>query len=81
MVIAHLLKPCGWQPPALRQFFLDCNEIADLCDNAERVFSNEPTALQLKAPTKIFDDQHGQLKDLMRIFDEHGAPSFVEDNA
>ncbi|KAF4346502.1 hypothetical protein G4B88_001111 [Cannabis sativa] len=29
-VIAHLLKPRGWKPPVRRQFFLDCNEIADL---------------------------------------------------
>ncbi|GKA29805.1 serine/threonine-protein phosphatase BSL3 [Tanacetum coccineum] len=35
-VIAHLLKPRGWKPPVRRQFFLDCNEIADLCDSSER---------------------------------------------
>ncbi|WZY97240.1 hypothetical protein YC2023_069569 [Brassica napus] len=60
LVIAHLLKPS-----VRRQFFLDCNEIADLCDSAERIFSSEPTVLQLRAPIKIFGD-------LMRLFDEHG---------
>ncbi|CAN7097911.1 unnamed protein product [Brassica rapa subsp. narinosa] len=59
-VIAHLLKPS-----VRRQFFLDCNEIADICDNAERIFSSEPTVLQLRAPIKIFGD-------LMRLFDEYG---------
>ncbi|KAG5531180.1 hypothetical protein RHGRI_025966 [Rhododendron griersonianum] len=64
-VIAHLLKPRGWNPPVRRQFFLDCNEIADLCDSAERLFSSEPSVLQLKAPIKIFGDLHGQFGDLM----------------
>ncbi|KAL3625234.1 hypothetical protein CASFOL_030688 [Castilleja foliolosa] len=73
-VLAHLLKPCGWKPPVRRQIFLDCNEIADLCDSAERI-------LQLKAPIKIFGDLHGQFGDLMRLFDEYGSPSTAEDIA
>nr|GME03148.1 serine/threonine-protein phosphatase BSL3 [Ipomoea batatas] len=80
-VIAHLLKPRGWKPPVRRQFFLDCNEIADLCDNAERIFSSEPSVLQLKAPIKIFGDLHGQFGDLMRLFDEYGSPSTAGDIA
>ncbi|CAA0824339.1 Serine/threonine-protein phosphatase BSL2, partial [Striga hermonthica] len=78
-VIAHLLKPRGWKPPVRRQFFLDCNEIADLCDSAERIFASEPSVLQLKAPIKIFGDLHGQFGDLMRLFDEYGAPSTAGD--
>ncbi|PRQ19691.1 putative protein-serine/threonine phosphatase [Rosa chinensis] len=74
-VIAHLLKPQGWKPPVRRQFFLDCNEIADLCDSAERIFSSEPSVLQLRAPIKIFGDLHRQFDDLMRLFDEYGSPS------
>ncbi|TYG67546.1 hypothetical protein ES288_D05G084500v1 [Gossypium darwinii] len=80
-VIAHLLKPRGWKPPVCRQFFLDCNEIADLCESAERIFAVEPTVLQLKAPIKIFGDLHGQFGDLMRLFDEYGAPSTAGDIA
>ncbi|KAJ3674520.1 hypothetical protein LUZ60_005136 [Juncus effusus] len=80
-VIAHLLKPRGWKPPVRRQFFLDCNEIADLCDSAEHIFSSEPSVLQLKAPVKIFGDLHGQFGDLMRLFDEYGAPSTAGDIA
>ncbi|KAJ6846857.1 serine/threonine-protein phosphatase BSL3-like isoform X3 [Iris pallida] len=80
-VIAHLLKPRGWKPPVHRQFFLDCNEIADLCDSAERIFSIEPSVLQIKAPVKIFGDLHGQFSDLMRLFDEYGAPSTAGDIA
>ncbi|KAK8479091.1 hypothetical protein V6N11_074285 [Hibiscus sabdariffa] len=80
-VIAHLLKPRGWKPPVRRQFFLDCNEIADLCENAEKIFMVEPTVLQLKAPIKIFGDLHGQFGDLMRLFDEYGSPSTAGDIA
>ncbi|XP_072951204.1 serine/threonine-protein phosphatase BSL2 homolog isoform X1 [Typha angustifolia] len=80
-VMAHLLKPRGWKPPVRRQFFLDCNEIADLCDSAERIFSSEPSVLQIKAPVKIFGDLHGQFGDLMRLFDEYGAPSTAGDIA
>ncbi|KAG4145151.1 hypothetical protein ERO13_D05G080600v2 [Gossypium hirsutum] len=80
-VIAHLLKPRGWKPPVCRQFFLDCNEIADLCESAERIFAVEPTVLQLKAPIKTFGDLHGQFGDLMRLFDEYGAPSTAGDIA
>ncbi|EPS58158.1 serine/threonine-protein phosphatase, partial [Genlisea aurea] len=80
-VIDRLLKPRGWKPPVPRQFFLDCNEIADLCDNAERIFSGEPTVLQLRAPIKIFGDLHGQFGDLMRLFDEYGSPSTAGDIA
>ncbi|CAN0918093.1 Serine/threonine-protein phosphatase BSL3 [Linum grandiflorum] len=80
-VIAHLLKPRGWKPPVRRHFFLDCNEIADLCDSAERIFSSEPSVLQLRAPIKIFGDLHGQFGDLMRLFDEYGSPSTAGDIA
>ncbi|XP_039130334.1 serine/threonine-protein phosphatase BSL3-like isoform X2 [Dioscorea cayenensis subsp. rotundata] len=80
-VIALLLKPRGWKPPVRRQFFLDCNEIADLCDSAERIFSSEPSVLQINAPVKIFGDLHGQFGDLMRLFDEYGAPSTAGDIA
>nr|XP_043631472.1 serine/threonine-protein phosphatase BSL3-like isoform X2 [Erigeron canadensis] len=80
-VITHLLKPRGWKPPVRRQFFLDCNEIADLCDCSERIFSSEPSVLQLRAPIKIFGDLHGQFGDLMRLFDEYGSPSTAGDIA
>jgi hypothetical protein len=43
-----------------RQFFLNCNEIADLCDSAERIFSSKPSVVQLKAPIDTFGDLHGQ---------------------
>lgn len=78
-VIAHLLKPRGWKPPVRRQFFLDCSEIAKLCDSSEMIFARELSVLELKAPVKIFGDLHGQFGDLMRLFDEYGSPSTAGD--
>ncbi|XP_073395969.1 serine/threonine-protein phosphatase BSL3 [Physcomitrium patens] len=78
-VLAYLLKPRGWKPPVKRQFFMDCNEIAELCETAERLFSQEPSVLQIRAPVKIFGDLHGQFGDLMRLFDEYGSPSTAGD--
>ncbi|BFI43553.1 protein phosphatase [Marchantia polymorpha subsp. ruderalis] len=78
-VLSHLLKPRGWKPPVKRQFFMEYNEIAELCDTAERWFAREPSVLQIKAPVKIFGDLHGQFGDLMRLFDEYGSPSTAGD--
>ncbi|KAL9659426.1 hypothetical protein QQ045_024232 [Rhodiola kirilowii] len=80
-VLSCLLRPRGWKPPVRRQFFLDCNEIADLCDSAEKIFASEPSVLQVNAPVKIFGDLHGQFGDLMRLFDEYGSPSTAGDIA
>jgi protein phosphatase len=74
-----LLKPRGWKPPVKREFFLDCNEIAELCDASERLFARESSVLQIRAPVKIFGDLHGQFGDLMRLFDEYGSPSTAGD--
>jgi hypothetical protein len=60
---------------------LDYNEVIELCENAERIFAQESSVLQLRAPVKIFGDLHGQFGDLMRLFDEYGAPSTAGDIA
>ncbi|KAJ7513888.1 hypothetical protein O6H91_23G018500 [Diphasiastrum complanatum] len=78
-VLSYLLKPRGWKPPVRRQFFLDFNEISELCDSVERLFAHESSVLRIKAPVKIFGDLHGQFGDLMRLFDEYGFPSTAGD--
>ncbi|XP_076898664.1 serine/threonine-protein phosphatase BSL1-like [Bidens hawaiensis] len=78
-VIATLLKPRNWSPPADRRFFLDAYEVGELCYAAEQIFSQEPTVLDLKVPIKVFGDLHGQFTDLMRLFDEYGFPSSAGD--
>eukprot|EP00249_Psilotum_nudum_P023104 c28750_g1_i1 orf=412-3258(+) len=78
-IISYLLKPRGWKPPLRRQFFMDANDVAELCDSVEQIFAREPNVLRLKAPVKIFGDLHGQFGDLMRLFDEYGSPSTAGD--
>ncbi|MCO5550471.1 hypothetical protein L7F22_003958 [Adiantum nelumboides] len=78
-IISQLLLPRCWKPPTRRQFFLDGNDVAELCDTVEQIFQREPTVLKLTAPVKIFGDLHGQFGDLMRLFDEYGYPSTAGD--
>ncbi|CAL5230077.1 g13534 [Coccomyxa viridis] len=78
-VLRELLIPRQWKPSEDRSFFLDAEQVNTLCDQAERVFLEEPTVLRLRAPVKIFGDLHGQFLDLMRLFDEYGAPSTAGD--
>nr|GEY25484.1 ribonuclease H-like domain-containing protein [Tanacetum cinerariifolium] len=75
IVLATLLKPQNWIPPADRRFFLDAYEVGKLCYATEQIFISETTGLQLKAPIKVFGDLHGQFTELMRLFDEYGFPS------
>lgn len=65
----------------MRRQFLDCNEIADLCDTAKRIFSSEPSFMQPKAPVMISDDLRRQFGYLMRLFDEYGDPATAGDIA
>jgi diadenosine tetraphosphatase ApaH/serine/threonine PP2A family protein phosphatase len=79
-VINELLRPRQWRPnPEDRRFMLGAEEIVDLCEAAERLFADEPSVLELRAPVKIFGDLHGQFGDLMRLFEEYGAPNTAGD--
>lgn len=75
----RLLQPRAWRPPEEREFPYSYEHIAALCDKVEDVFRHEPSVLRLKAPVKIFGDLHGQFGDLMRLFEEYGAPSTAGD--
>lgn len=65
-------------PPPWRRH-TQAEEIVELCDNAERLFKQEKSVLELKAPIKIFGDLHGQFGDLMRLFEEYGSPNTAGD--
>ncbi|GMH40175.1 hypothetical protein BSKO_08079 [Bryopsis sp. KO-2023] len=78
-VIDALLKPRQWTPPQDRRFFLSAEEISELCEDAEKIFKDETTVLELSAPIKLFGDLHGQFGDLMRLFDEYGTPNIGGD--
>ncbi|KAK9868860.1 hypothetical protein WJX84_000767 [Apatococcus fuscideae] len=79
VVLRELLAPRQWKAPDDRRFFLDHEQISDLCDAAEAIFKDEPSVLRLKAPIKLFGDLHGQFGDLMRLFEEYGMPSTAGD--
>lgn len=75
----RLLQPRTWRPSEDREFVYTFEQISALCDKAEEVFRAEPSVLRLQAPVKIFGDLHGQFGDLMRLFEEYGAPSKAGD--
>ena len=47
-VLRELLLPRQWKPPEDRSFFLDAEQVNSLCDQAERMFMEEPTVLRLR---------------------------------
>lgn len=76
----QLLNPRDWRESEdTREFPYSFEQIAMLCDAAEKIFKVEETVLTLQAPVKIFGDLHGQFGDLMRLFDEYGTPSTAGD--
>ncbi|KAK9811526.1 hypothetical protein WJX72_005322 [[Myrmecia] bisecta] len=79
LVLRELLVPRHWKPSEDRKFFLDAEQINDLCEAVERIFREEPSVLRLRAPVKLFGDLHGQFGDLMRLFEEYGTPSTAGD--
>jgi hypothetical protein len=46
-VLNELLKPRTWKAGDDRRFLLNADEIGELCDNAEKIFRDEPTVLQV----------------------------------
>ncbi|DBB07366.1 hypothetical protein WJX82_002389 [Trebouxia sp. C0006] len=79
IVLREFLNPRGWKPSEDSKFFLDAEQINQLCDVAEQILQAEPSVLRLKAPIKLFGDLHGQFGDLMRLFEEYGTPSTAGD--
>lgn len=54
---------------------LPVDTIYALLEEVEKIISDEPMLLKLRAPLKIFGDLHGQLGDLNRLFETFGAPT------
>jgi serine/threonine-protein phosphatase PP1 catalytic subunit len=54
--------------------FLSKNEHLWLCKEARRVFKDQPVFLELFPPLTIVGDIHGQLPDLLHIFDPPRTP-------
>lgn len=52
-VLRELLIPRQWKPSEDRSFFLDAEQVNTLCDQAERVFLEEPTVLRLRGESPL----------------------------
>ncbi len=48
LVLRELLAPRQWKAPEDRRFFLDHEQISELCEAAEAIFKDEPSVLHLK---------------------------------
>ena len=49
--------------------------MARLSKEAQRIVQLQPMVVRAPSPTKVFGDIHGQLRDLLLLFREHGFPS------
>lgn len=61
IVLREFLNPRGWKPSEDTKFFLDAEQINQLCDVAEQIFQAEPSVLRLKG-TDVSCHQ-GSIKD------------------
>lgn len=50
------------------------DELQGICQNAKRIFLDQPVLLELNAPIRIVGDVHGQYNDLLRLFEFGGLP-------
>ena len=51
-----------------------CQDARAICRTVQPIFENEPSLLELPPPIKICGDIHGQLLDLLRVFELGGLP-------
>lgn len=51
------------------------NTLKVLCEDCQRVVSQQPMMVEVPTPSKIFGDIHGQFRDLLLMFREFGFPS------
>ena len=51
IVLREFLNPRGWKPSEDTKFFLDAEQINQLCDVAEQILQGEPSVLRLRGNT------------------------------
>lgn len=52
-------------------------EITHLCQKSIEVLKNEPNIVEVPAPVTVCGDIHGQLEDLLELFNTVGEPPFA----
>ena len=70
-IISQLLMPSS-DPKKMNK--IPDSFLLALCEEVKFAFMKQPMLLELNAPVKIIGDIHGQLKDLIRHFDQEGYP-------
>lgn len=50
------------------------SDLEPLFEELQSLLATEPTVLEVRTPTRIFGDIHGQLNDLLRLFKAYGRP-------
>ena len=69
-----------WQPNALVQLLStavvseQAKQISALCAEVRRIAAAQPSLVRVGAPAKVFGDTHGQLRDLLLLFELYGWP-------
>jgi serine/threonine-protein phosphatase PP1 catalytic subunit len=71
-VIERLIS--GKQYKQGKQIRLTEEEIKYICKEAQEIFKQQPTLLEVSAPIKICGDIHGQYFDLLKLFECGGLP-------
>mmetsp|Transcript_21068 Transcript_21068/g.30430 ORF Transcript_21068/g.30430 Transcript_21068/m.30430 type:complete len:725 (+) Transcript_21068:68-2242(+) len=49
--------------------------VQQLCEAAKKIFTAQPTVVNVDAPCKVFGDIHGQFRDMLLLFSRYGFPS------
>lgn len=59
------------------KFNFEKNYLEQLCNEVEIIIQREPSLLRLRSPLKIFGNIHGQLVDLLQLFETFGVPTDI----
>lgn len=74
VILSQLLKPTSWTPPPNYSFAPRKGIVEKLCDEVIKLLVSSDIVVKLRPPVKIFGSIHGQYRDLMRMFAQHGSP-------
>lgn len=74
--LEQLLVPSG-SISIETKFNFDKTYLEQLCNEVEIIIQREPSLLRLRSPLKIFGNIHGQLVDLLQLFENFGVPTDI----
>jgi len=76
-VIKHFLVDKAWHGSGGRDRFtlLNSAEIIQVCQQVRLLLKRQETLVQVKPPCRVFGDLHGQLQQLLDLFERYGSPN------